>query len=166
MNKPKDTPCGKGMFMNATYDIAFPVTQLDVCILLSSIVFTVYTDLLRMQRVPAELLLPTGETSEPHIHNTEASPAKVSLHMKIHSCLYEYDIDGPRGRAAASLMASLQHFTVAAETKADVADTGTLAWKSTFWFILTSSFYFSRLRGDHSEWVGECVFVCAEDPDG
>lgn len=85
MNKPKDTLCSKGMLMRATYYIAFPVTQLDVCILLSSIVFTVYTDLLRMQRVPAELLLPTGGTSEPHIHNTEASPAKVSLHMKIHT---------------------------------------------------------------------------------
>lgn len=27
-------------------------------------------------------------------------------------------------------------------------------------------FLLSRLYGDHSEWVGECVFVCTEDPDG
>lgn len=71
--------------MSATYYIGFPVTQLDVCILLSSIVFTVYADLLGMLGVPAELPRPTGGTSEPHIHNTEASPAKVSLHMEIHT---------------------------------------------------------------------------------
>lgn len=58
--------------------------------------FTVYTDLLRMQRLPAELLLTTGGTPKPHIHNTEAAPGKVSLHMKIHTLqylLYEYDMD-------------------------------------------------------------------------
>lgn len=76
------------MFMNATHYIAFSVTQLDVCILLFSIVFTVYADLLRMQRVPAELLLTAGGTSKPHIHNTEASSAKVSLHMKLHTLLF------------------------------------------------------------------------------
>lgn len=87
-------------------------------------------------------------------------------HENPHSCLYEYDIDGPRGSAAVSLTESLQHFIVAAETKVDVADTsdvcsrmGTLAWKSTFWLILTSSFYFPvSAVTTASGWAS--VFLC------
>lgn len=172
MNKPRDTLCRKVMFMNVTAYIAFPVTHLDVCILLSSVVF--YS----LYRPAENAEAPSRAAS----YNRRDSQTSYPQHR---GCSWKGE--PPHENPHSSILAlwiwyGQSHCMSYGEVIAFQCCHRNAGWCSRYiWCVQLDGnvglevnilvysdqqFLLFRLCGDHSEWVGECVFVCTEDPDG